>query len=103
LDARLGALRAALPGPLPPELLVNDLEPAALSLAPAIAGALDDARSAGAEDATVSGSGPTVLGLFWGEMCEARARAAVTALAGRYADATTAVPVEASFGTPRSA
>jgi 4-diphosphocytidyl-2-C-methyl-D-erythritol kinase len=42
----------------------NDLEPAARSLCPAIDEALAQAREAGAEHAMVSGSGPTVIGLF---------------------------------------
>jgi 4-diphosphocytidyl-2-C-methyl-D-erythritol kinase len=43
---------------------VNDLEPAARSLCPEIDEALDAARAAGAQHAMVSGSGPTVIGLF---------------------------------------
>jgi 4-diphosphocytidyl-2-C-methyl-D-erythritol kinase len=43
---------------------VNDLEPAARSLDPTIDLRLDQARSAGARTATVTGSGPTVIGLF---------------------------------------
>jgi 4-diphosphocytidyl-2-C-methyl-D-erythritol kinase len=98
-------LRAALtPGAaLRPALLVNDLQRAALSLRPAIEDALDDALYAGAEHVMVSGSGPTVLGLFWGEDGAARARAGAAALAGRYPGATTAVPVDASFGIPQPA
>ena len=46
------------------ELLVNDLEPAALSLRPEIADALDALREAGASAALVTGSGPTAFGLF---------------------------------------
>ena len=49
------------------ELLVNDLQPAAVSLCPAIAGALEALRAVGAEHALVSGSGPTVVGIWWGE------------------------------------
>ena len=49
--------RGALP-------IVNDLEPAARALEPRIDAALDAARAAGAEHALVSGSGPTVIGLF---------------------------------------
>jgi 4-diphosphocytidyl-2-C-methyl-D-erythritol kinase len=48
-------------GPLP---IVNELEPAARALSPAIDRALAAARDAGAEHALVSGSGPTVVGLF---------------------------------------
>jgi 4-diphosphocytidyl-2-C-methyl-D-erythritol kinase len=44
----------------------NDLQDAARSLCPAIDEALAAARDAGADHALVSGSGPTVLGLFAG-------------------------------------
>jgi 4-diphosphocytidyl-2-C-methyl-D-erythritol kinase len=47
-----------------PELLVNDLEPAALSLRPQIGAALEELRGAGAPVAILSGSGPTAVGLF---------------------------------------
>jgi len=54
----------------PPELLAdvleNDLEPAALSLAPGLEGRLARLREAGAVAARVAGSGPTVFGLFAG-------------------------------------
>jgi 4-diphosphocytidyl-2-C-methyl-D-erythritol kinase len=42
----------------------NDLQDAARSLCPAIDAALGFARAAGADHALVSGSGPTVVGLF---------------------------------------
>ncbi|MCW2989980.1 MAG: 4-(cytidine 5-diphospho)-2-C-methyl-D-erythritol kinase [Solirubrobacterales bacterium] len=67
LAARLGEVRAGIgegPYGLSEELLLNDLEPAALHLCPAIASELDRVRAAGAAHAMVSGSGPTVLGLF---------------------------------------
>jgi 4-diphosphocytidyl-2-C-methyl-D-erythritol kinase len=47
-----------------PELLVNDLEPATLSLRPDIGEALDELRGAGTPAAILSGSGPTAVGLF---------------------------------------
>ncbi|HEX3041989.1 MAG TPA: hypothetical protein VHP56_07880 [Solirubrobacterales bacterium] len=47
-----------------PDLLVNDLEPAALSLRPEIGAALEALRAAGAPQAILSGSGPTAVGLF---------------------------------------
>jgi 4-diphosphocytidyl-2-C-methyl-D-erythritol kinase len=47
-----------------PELLVNDLEPAARSLRPRIGDALDVLRAAGAPLALLTGSGPTAFGLF---------------------------------------
>jgi 4-diphosphocytidyl-2-C-methyl-D-erythritol kinase len=80
LDALAGRLREAAgagasPLAYPPELLVNDLEPAARSLRPAIAAALDDLRGAGAPLVFLSGSGPTTVGLF-PDLAAARAAAA---------------------------
>jgi 4-diphosphocytidyl-2-C-methyl-D-erythritol kinase len=80
LDALAGKLREAAgagasPLAYPPELLVNDLEPAARSLRPAIAAALDDLREAGAPLVFLSGSGPTTVGLF-PDLAAARAAAA---------------------------
>jgi 4-diphosphocytidyl-2-C-methyl-D-erythritol kinase len=80
------ALAQALAGgaPLPPAaLLHNDLQDAARALCPEIDAALAEARAAGADAALVSGSGPTVLGLFAGSRGPARARAATRALAER--------------------
>jgi len=57
------------------DLLVNDLEPAALSLRPDISAALDALRKAGAPLAFMSGSGPTAVGLF-PTLSEARSAAA---------------------------
>jgi 4-diphosphocytidyl-2-C-methyl-D-erythritol kinase len=59
----LADVRAGLPD-LPDALCVNELEPAALSLRPELAETLARVRDAGADVAMVSGSGPTVLGLF---------------------------------------
>jgi 4-diphosphocytidyl-2-C-methyl-D-erythritol kinase len=44
--------------------VLNDLQDAARSLCPSVDEALAAARAAGARDAMVAGSGPTVLGLF---------------------------------------
>jgi 4-diphosphocytidyl-2-C-methyl-D-erythritol kinase len=63
LAAALAAVRDGLPD-LPDELCVNELEPAALSLRPELGETLARVRDAGADVAMVSGSGPTVLGLF---------------------------------------
>jgi 4-diphosphocytidyl-2-C-methyl-D-erythritol kinase len=63
LDRALRDVRAGLPD-LPDALCVNELEPAALSLRPELEQTLADVREAGADVAMVSGSGPTVLGLF---------------------------------------
>ncbi len=98
--ARVAAeLEAALahraPLPAASELLHNDLQRAAVSLCPAIAGALAEARAAGAELAFVSGSGPTVLGLF---PQPAGAERAAAALAGRRPPALLATPVQDGFG-----
>lgn len=57
-----------------PDLLVNDLEPAARSLRPEIGAALDALRAAGASHALLTGSGPTAFGLF-ASIAEARAAA----------------------------
>lgn len=46
------------------ELLVNDLQPAAISLQPAIEARLRALREVGAAVSMISGSGPTAVGLF---------------------------------------
>ena len=85
---------------LPRTLVVNDLAPAAISLCPAIEGALSAVVQADADHALVSGSGPTVAGLFWGEDALDRAGAAASALASRYPGTSSAVPVGEEFGIP---
>lgn len=57
-DAEAGA------GVLAAGLVANDLQDAARALCPQIDVALEALRDAGAEHAMVSGSGPTVIGLF---------------------------------------
>jgi 4-diphosphocytidyl-2-C-methyl-D-erythritol kinase len=65
LAARLREVAGAGASPISyPDLLVNDLEPAALSLRPDIGEALQRLRAAGASLAILSGSGPTAVGLF---------------------------------------
>jgi 4-diphosphocytidyl-2-C-methyl-D-erythritol kinase len=65
LAQRLRSSAGAGASPLAyPELLVNDLEPAARSLRPEIGAALDALRDAGAPHALLTGSGPTAFGLF---------------------------------------
>jgi 4-diphosphocytidyl-2-C-methyl-D-erythritol kinase len=65
LAAQLRAAAGAAASPLAyPELLVNDLEPAARSLRPRIGEALEALRAAGAPQALLTGSGPTAFGLF---------------------------------------
>jgi 4-diphosphocytidyl-2-C-methyl-D-erythritol kinase len=65
LAERLRTVAGAGASPLAyPELLANDLEPAARSLRPRIGEALDALRAAGAPQALLTGSGPTAFGLF---------------------------------------
>ncbi len=81
------------PQPLPARLIVNDLQPAALSLRPEIADALDAAVGEGADQALVCGSGPTVIGVFWGHDGFHRAHFASKRLQGRFGLATRTQPV----------
>ena len=93
---RLGLTRSAAElAALEPDALtaVNDLQAAALSLEPSIGAALERARAAGAAHAFVSGSGPTVLGLFADPLA---AEGAAVALAGENVEALSAQPVPAA-------
>jgi 4-diphosphocytidyl-2-C-methyl-D-erythritol kinase len=106
LEAAWVALTHALGGgaALPPaDLLENDLQDAARALCPEIDAALEQSLAAGADVALVSGSGPTVLGLFAGSQGVGRARAAADALAElrRASGAPSPIaaePVGADFG-----
>ncbi len=93
LDSIAGELREAAGQGASPleyhELLVNDLEHAALSLRPAIGGALTALKEAGAHVALVTGSGPTAFGVFDDI---AAADAAAGQLAPRFAGAIVAGP-----------
>ena len=93
LDSIAGELREAAGQGASPleyhELLVNDLAHAALSLRPAIGGALTALKDAGAEVALVTGSGPTAFGIFDDI---AAADAAAGQLAPRFAGAIVAGP-----------
>lgn len=104
LDEQRAALVAALAsGPeLPEELIVNDLEAAARSLCPTIDDALAAARDAGADQALVSGSGPTVVGLFWGADGGQAATVAASTLRERFPGAVGADPVDASYAAVRA-
>ena len=92
-QGRLETLAVKLKGRLP-DRLVNDLEPAALSLAPQIGTAIARARGAGADDAIVCGSGPTVIGVFRGEDGARRAELAVAKLGEGFSVA----PIRAGVG-----
>lgn len=66
---RLGLRAATASGDSPlgyTDLLINDLQPAAISLRPEIEEALAVLEGAGASAALLSGSGPTAFGLFPG-------------------------------------
>jgi 4-diphosphocytidyl-2-C-methyl-D-erythritol kinase len=90
------------PGPrLPAGLIVNDLQPAALALRPEIGEALEETLAAGADQALVCGSGPTVLGIFWGRDRFLSVQEAAEGLRDRYPDAQAAGVVER--GLPASA
>lgn len=92
------ALGAALPGRM---LLANDLQDACQSLSPEVAPALAQAEETGAEHAFVSGSGPTVVGLFARANGPERARRAVAALAGRVPLPVAAETVGVAFAAVR--
>jgi 4-diphosphocytidyl-2-C-methyl-D-erythritol kinase len=101
----LGAqVRDSFPGMLAPALAVNDLQPASLSLAPSLADVLEAALAAGADHAIVCGSGPTVIGVFYGERAGQRARraAADEALQARFPGVVGASPVHSAQSGLRS-
>jgi 4-diphosphocytidyl-2-C-methyl-D-erythritol kinase len=72
------------------ENLVNDLQPAAISLRPAIEDALRALEESGAAHAMVTGSGPTAFGLY---PTEADAEAAAGELRSRFPDAHATGPL----------
>ena len=96
----LAALRARLAGSFTRELVVNDLEPAALSLAPRLGETLGAIGRAGADNAIVCGSGPTLIGLFWGPDGAARARAAASRLRADHSAVLSADPVRGGDDAP---
>ena len=83
---------------LPAALTVNELQAAALTLRPEIARALNAARRTGAERVIVCGSGPTVIGLFWGAEAWSRASAAAAEVGSEYPGAVAARPVRRGVG-----
>jgi 4-diphosphocytidyl-2-C-methyl-D-erythritol kinase len=98
LRARLRTeLELAAPLPRDTELLHNDLTDAAISLCPQIAPALRRAREAGAEEVLLSGSGPTVVGLFSRANAPGRVNRAVSELAGLVPEPVAASSVGAAF------
>jgi 4-diphosphocytidyl-2-C-methyl-D-erythritol kinase len=93
-------LAAALPAKL--ELLHNDLEKPARSLCPEVGQALVQACDGGADVALLSGSGPTVLGLFGRANGLGRAQRAAAGLQGRVPRPLCATPVDADFARVRT-
>jgi 4-diphosphocytidyl-2-C-methyl-D-erythritol kinase len=73
-----------------PEHLVNDLQAAAISLRPEIETALRALEEAGAAHSMVTGSGPTVFGLY---ATRPQADAAAAELRGRFAGALATGPM----------
>lgn len=74
---------------LPDDLLGNnDLQAAAIELEPSIGPALADVRETGADASFVTGSGPTVVGVFAGSDGMSRAAQAARTVAAKHAGAT---------------
>jgi 4-diphosphocytidyl-2-C-methyl-D-erythritol kinase len=86
-------LRARLAPAPPADLIVNDLQAASLSLAPSLAAVLTAVRGAGADQALVCGSGPTVIGLYPGVDGVDRASRAAAALRAEFPAVSAARPV----------
>jgi 4-diphosphocytidyl-2-C-methyl-D-erythritol kinase len=100
IDAARGLERALELGAGVPErreLLHNDLQAAAISLCPEIEPALTQALHSGADVAFVSGSGPTVVGLFLRANGPGRAQRAAAGLCGRDPAPICATPVDGAF------
>jgi 4-diphosphocytidyl-2-C-methyl-D-erythritol kinase len=77
--------------------VVNDLQDAARRMCPAIDPALQAIRDAGARHALVSGSGPTVFGLYGSP---AEAERAVAALRAGHPRAVAAAPIPSGHAEP---
>ena len=102
--ALIAALEPAMGGArIPARLLVNDLQEAALSLRPEIGERLETLLSVGAEQVLVSGSGPTTVGIRWGEGALEWASNAAARLRAAHPEAVAAAPVNAEFAMPELA
>jgi 4-diphosphocytidyl-2-C-methyl-D-erythritol kinase len=93
-------LAAGQPLPADARLLENDLQAAAIALCPEISQALAEADAAGVELAVVSGSGPTVLGLFPRGAGPAQLSRVARALAARVPGAARVRSVGAAHAAP---
>jgi 4-diphosphocytidyl-2-C-methyl-D-erythritol kinase len=96
-DSLRVAFELSAVAPAERELLHNDLQAAAISLCPQIESALAQALDAGADAALVSGSGPTVVGLFLRANGPGGAKRAAAGLSGRDPAPICAVPVDAAL------
>ena len=102
--ALVAALEPAMGGArIPERLLVNDLQEAAVSLCPEIGERLEALSSVGAEQVLVSGSGPTTVGIRWGEGALEWASNAADRLGATHPGAVAARPVNAEFAMPELA
>ena len=85
-------------------MAVNDLERASTSLRPEVAAAMRAVSETGATYVLVCGSGPTVIGVFWGAASPANAAAACDRLRERFGTVVAARPlqrgVDASTANP---
>jgi 4-diphosphocytidyl-2-C-methyl-D-erythritol kinase len=97
LARALTRMQAALSAETILDHLHNDLQDAARSLCPAIDEGLEAVLAAGADHALVSGSGPTVLGVFAGSGHGERARRVCDSIA---AEGRTPAPVLAQPAGP---
>ncbi len=97
LARSLTRMQAALSSETILEHLHNDLQDAARSLCPQIDDALEAVLAAGADHAMVSGSGPTVLGIFAGSGHAERAARVCESLA---ADGRAPAPIRARPAGP---
>jgi 4-diphosphocytidyl-2-C-methyl-D-erythritol kinase len=84
---------------LPGHLMLNDLQLASLSLCPRIELALAAALDGGADQAIVCGSGPTVIGIYWGDRAIERARTGAQELRGQFPEASAVLPTSLPSGT----
>jgi 4-diphosphocytidyl-2-C-methyl-D-erythritol kinase len=84
----------------PSSLVVNELQAATLALRPEVARALAAARGAGADRAIVCGSGPTVIGFFWGAGALGRAEVAVEGVRERFPSVRAVSPVRRGEAGP---
>ena len=86
-----------------PSLVVNDLEPAAIRLCPAVAELRKEIEATGASAVSLSGSGPTVFGVFASERAAGEARRRMTRRTGLRTWVVKTAPSDAAAPGPRPA